>query len=169
MKKRELETERLILKPADLDDAAFFLKLYNEPQFINNIGDRNLRSLEDAKAYIEFKMISQFKKSGYGNYVIIRKTDNEKVGAVGIFIRDGFQIADIGFSLLKEFHSLGYAFEAADCLKNYVRENFNLNKISAMTSTDNTASQNLIEKLGLSYVKMVEFPDDGELLRYYEN
>ncbi|SFI30366.1 GNAT family N-acetyltransferase [Halpernia frigidisoli] len=165
---KELETERLHLKIAELTDAEFFLKLYNEPLFIKNIGDRNLKTSQDVENYIKEKFQPQFEKLGFGNYVMIRKSDNVKVGAVGIFVREGFDIPDIGFSVLKEFHNFGYAFEAANALKDNVFEKFNFKKLSAITTEDNISSQKLIEKLGLKYIKMIDFPGDEEMLRYYE-
>lgn len=164
-----LETDRLKLKPADKKDAEFFLKLYNEPLFIKFIGDRNLKTIADAENYIKEKFLPQFEKLGFGNYVITRKSDGERIGAVGVFVRDGFEIPDIGFSFLEIYHNQGYGFEAANLLKNYVSDKFNLKKISAITTEDNISSQKLIEKLGLKYLKMVEFPGDEVLLRYYEN
>ncbi|WP_417428128.1 GNAT family N-acetyltransferase [Halpernia sp.] len=169
MENNSLETERLILKPAQITDAEFFLKLYTERLFIRFIGDRKLKNKIDAENYIKEKFLPQFEKLSFGNYVIERKSDEEKVGAVGIFVREGLEIPDIGFSLLEEFHKQGYAFEAANFLKNHVFQNYNLKKISAITSEDNFSSQKLIEKLGLKYVRMVNLPNDEEWLRYYEN
>ena len=168
MQIKTLETERLVLTIANVEDAEFFLRLYNEPKFIKFIGNRNLKTNEDASHYIEEKFTPQFEKMGFGNYVINRKSDNLKIGAVGIFMREGFEIPDIGFSVLEEFHNFGYAFEAANALKNIIIKNFKLEKLSAITTVGNTSSQKLIEKLGLKYIKMVKFPGDEELLRYYE-
>lgn len=168
MELKTIETERLFLKIAKIEDAEFFLKLYSEPKFIKNIGDRNLKTIEDAANYIKEKFQPQFENKGFGNYVMIRKSDNVKIGAVGIFIREGLEIPDIGFSVLEEFHNFGYAFEAADALKNIIFKDFNFEKLSAITTEDNISSQKLIEKLGLKYIKMVEFPGDDKLLRYYQ-
>lgn len=155
------ETERFILKPSDIEDAAFFLELYNSPQFIENIGDRNLRTIEDAEKYITEKFRPQLEKLGLGNYVVIRKEDSQKIGAVGIFERDGLDVMDIGFSYLPEFIGKGNAFEAANKLKEVALEEFGIQNISAITTTSNIPSQKLIEKLGLKFKKMVTLPNDG--------
>jgi ribosomal-protein-alanine N-acetyltransferase len=165
---KTIETERLILKIANLEDAEFFLKLYNEPKFIQFIGDRNLKTIEDAENYVKEKFQPQFDKMGFGNYVMVTKSDNLKIGAMGIFIREGLEIPDIGFSVLEEFHNFGYAFEAANALKKIIFKDFKIEKLSAITTEDNISSQKLIEKLGLKYIKMVEFPGADNLLRYYE-
>ncbi len=162
------ETERLILKPADQEDAAFFLELYNMPKFIQFIGDRHLRTEEDAAAYIQNRFRPQFDKLGFGNYVVILRENQRKIGAVGIFARDGLDVLDIGFSFLAAYEGKGYAYESAWHLKTTIGEKFGHNRISAITTKDNYSSQKLIEKLGLTFRKLVILPDETEELLYYE-
>ncbi|RNA60969.1 N-acetyltransferase [Chryseobacterium nematophagum] len=162
------ETERLIIRPMGLEDAAFIHDLYNRPKFIKNIGDRNIKTLSDAENYIESKFLPQFKRLGFGNYLIITKDGNNKIGGVGIFEREGLDVVDIGFSLLDEFEGRGFAYEAAQKVKSIGMNEFGLKKISAITSKDNFSSQKLIEKLGLKFKKYVVLPDDIEELMYYE-
>lgn len=166
---KNYETERLILKPAALEDADFFLKLYNLPSFIKFIGDKNLRTKEDAEKYITNRFLPQIDKLGFGNYVVIHKELNEKIGAVGVFIREGIDVPDIGFSFFPDFEGKGYAYESAVNLMEIVKTEFGVEKLSAMTSDENISSQKLIERLGLQFKKYVIFPDDNEELRYYEN
>lgn len=166
---KNYETERLILKPADLEDADFFLELYNLHSFIKHIGDRNLRTKEDAEQYITNRFLPQIEKLGFGNYVVIHKELNEKIGAVGVFVREGIDVPDIGFSFFPDFEGKGYAYESAVNLMEIVKTEFGVEKLSAMTSDENISSQKLIERLGLQFKKYVIFPDDNEELRYYEN
>ncbi|WBV55264.1 GNAT family N-acetyltransferase [Chryseobacterium sp. Chry.R1] len=162
------ETERLILRPITVDDREFIFDLYNRPKFIQFIGDRHLKNVSDAEAYIKNRFLSQLERLGFGNYLVITKEGNNKVGAVGIFEREGLEILDIGFSLLDEFEGKGYAYEAALKVKSIGMDDFGLKKISAITSKDNFSSQKLIEKLGLKFQKYVSLPGDNEELRYYE-
>lgn len=162
------ETERLILRPMSLEDGEFILDLYNRPKFIQFIGDRNLKTVSDAENYIKNRFLPQMERLGYGNYLMITKDDNHKIGAVGIFEREGLDVVDIGFSLLDEFEGKGYAYEAAIKVKSIGMDDFGLKKISAITTKDNFSSQKLIEKLGLKFQKLVNIPDDPEELMYYE-
>ena len=166
---KTFETERLILKPAAIEDADFFLELYNMPSFIKYIGDRNLRNRDDAEQYISNRFLPQFEKLGFGNYVVILKETNTKIGAVGIFERDGLDVLDIGFSFFENYEGKGFAYESANKLKEVAAKDFGVKKISAITTQDNLSSQKLIERLGLQFKKYVIFPDDNEELRYYEN
>ena len=163
------ETERLLLKPANLDDADFFLELYNMPSFIRYIGDRNLRTKQDAEKYIKNRFLPQFEKLGFGNYVVILKNENQKIGAVGIFEREGLNVLDIGFSFFEKYERKGYAYESALKIKEIAKTEFGIDKISAITTIDNFPSQKLIEKLGLKFKKLVTLPNDHEELMYYEN
>jgi RimJ/RimL family protein N-acetyltransferase len=164
----DLQTDRLLLKPADKDDADFVLQIYNTPKFLKFIGDRKLRTKTDAENYIAEKMLPQMEKLGFGNYVIINKETGAKMGSVGIFARETVEVMDIGFSFLPEFFGFGYAFEASEFLINHVKQNFGLQKISAITMEENTASRKLIEKLGLKIIKKIILPNDTEELMYYE-
>ncbi|WP_051884385.1 GNAT family N-acetyltransferase [Chryseobacterium luteum] len=163
------ETERLILRPVSLDDGAFILDLYNRPKFIQFIGDRNLKTGADAENYIKNRFFPQMEKLGFGNYLMVTKEGNQKIGAVGIFEREGLDVVDIGFSLLDEFEGKGYAYEAAFKIKSIGMDDFGLKKISAITTKDNFSSQKLIEKLGLKFQRIVTIPGDTEELMYYES
>ncbi|AYN00755.1 GNAT family N-acetyltransferase [Chryseobacterium sp. 3008163] len=162
------ETERLIIRPMSLDDADLILELYNMPNFIKFIGNRNIHSLTDAENYIKAKFLPQFEKLGFGNYLIELKEGNIKIGGVGIFEREGLDIVDIGFSVLERFEGKGYMFEAAQKVKSIGMDDFGLDKISAITSKDNFSSQKLIERLGLKFQKYVTLPNEDEELMYYE-
>ncbi|ROH98984.1 MULTISPECIES: GNAT family N-acetyltransferase [unclassified Chryseobacterium] len=162
------ETERLIVRPMSLEDKDIIFKLYNSPKFIQYIGDRNIRTVADAEDYIRNRFLPQMERLGFGNYLVLTKEGHHKIGAVGIFEREGLDIVDIGYSLLEEFEGKGYAFEAAQKVKSIGMEEFGLPKISAIISKDNASSQKLIEKLGLKFKKYITLPGENEELNYYE-
>ena len=162
------ETERLLIRPVSVEDADIIFQLYNMPNFIKFIGNKNISSLSDAENYIKSKFLPQIEKRGFGNYILVLKEGNQKIGSVGIFEREGLDVADIGFSVLEKFEGKGLMFEAAQKVKSLVMEDFGLNKISAITSKDNFSSQKLIERLGLKFQKYVTLPNEDEELMYYE-
>ena len=164
---KKFETERLILQPTLEEDAAFILELLNTPKWLKYIGERNVKTIEAAKDYIVQKMKPQLIKIGYGNYTLIRKSDHAKVGTCGLYDRDGLEGLDIGFAFLPEFEKKGYAFEAADKLKNVAFNEFGITRISAITAKDNFASQKLLEKLGLVLLGTTTIPNDDEELFLY--
>jgi len=168
MKKyRSFETNRLILKPTCEGDAPFILELLNTPKWIQYIGDRNVKSNEDAKEYIKNKMQSQLEKLGYSNYTVIRKSDHTRLGTCGLFDREGLKGIDIGFAFLPEYENKGYAFEAANKIKQVGFEQFGISEIRAITLKENIASQKLLEKLGLKFERMARLDGDDEELMLF--
>lgn len=161
------ETERLFIKPVFEGDAAFIKQLLNTPKFIDYIGDRKVRTVKDAKNYIQEKMLPQLKQLGFGNYVVIRKPDHAKMGTCGLFNREGLDVIDIGFAFLPEYEGQGYAYESAHKMLQLAREEFKIKEVCAITTKVNASSQKLIERIGLTYKGTTRIPNDDEELMYY--
>lgn len=165
---RSFETERLLLRPMSLDDAAFIFQLYNSPKWLQYIGDRNLRNIEDARNYIKDRMLPQLYKLGFSNYCVIRKVDNVKIGACGLYDREGLQEIDLGFAFLPEYEGKGYASEATTTLVKAAKNIFSLKALQAITRLDNTGSQKLLEKLGFEHIENIKIPKDPAELMLYQ-
>lgn len=165
---KSFETPRLTLKPTSIEDAAFVLELFNSPKWLRYIGDRNVHSIEDAKAYISAKIYPQLQRLGYANYTVIRKSDGIKMGSCGLYDREGLEGIDIGFAFLPDFEGQGFAFEAARKVLDFADDVFGIERIRAITTHDNSASQKLLEKLGLTFKKNIKLPNDEEELLMYE-
>ena len=73
----------------------------------------------------------------------------------------------MGFAFLQDHWAKGYAFESAAAVIDYGRKAFGLERIVAITTTDNDSSIRLLEKLGMHYEKMVRVKDDEPELRLY--
>lgn len=162
------ETERLFIRPTTLDDAELNLKSMNTQEFHAYVGDRNIKTLEDAMEYLKNRTLPQIEKLGYGNFTLIKKDSGEKIGGCGLFHREGLDVVDIGFSFLPPYYHQGYGYEAASRILKAGFENFGLKAVSAITVKENIASQKLIKKLGLTFRKIVNIPNDPEDLLYYE-
>lgn len=162
------ETGRLIIKLVDIDDAEFLLKLLNTEKWLKNIGDRNVRNLEDAQKYVREKNLPQIERLGFGNAVLILKSNDEKIGTVGLYDREGIDGVDIGFAFLEEYEGKGYAYESAKKIMDIGISEFGIKKVSAITLPENFSSIKLIEKLGLKFKEVVRIPNDTEDLNLYE-
>jgi len=159
-----LETERLILRQLTQEDAKFIFELLNDPSWIQNIGDRNIRTLDDARSYIEKGPRASYEKNGFGLYLIALKETGESVGMCGLIRREGLEDVDIGYALLPKFWSKGYAVEAARATKAYAKDVVGLNRLVAIVDPANEGSIRVLEKIGLRYEKMVRLSaDDIEL------
>jgi RimJ/RimL family protein N-acetyltransferase len=166
-KHKSFETERLRIILTTEIDASFILELLNTPKWIKFIGDRNVHSVDDAKEYIQQKMLPQLEKLGYGNYTVIRKLDGEKIGTCGLYDREGLEGIDIGFAFLSQFEKQGYAFESVSKLLEVAIHDFKINKISAITIKTNVDSQKLLTKIGLTFKEYIRIPNDDEELMLY--
>lgn len=161
-------TKRLHVRPITTEDAPFILKLMNTPKWIQFIGDRKVKTVEDAEIYIKEKALTQFEKYGYGNNIIIRKEDDIALGTCGIHHRENKKIPDIGFALLPQYEGKGYAFEAASELTHVAQQDYGLTELSGYTLEENAASRKLLERLGFSLRGVGNLPNsDDELLHYY--
>jgi RimJ/RimL family protein N-acetyltransferase len=159
-----LETERLMLRQFSTDDAEFILELLNEPSFIQNIGDRNVRTLDDACAYITNGPVASYATNGFGLYAVVSKETQEIIGMCGLIKRDALENVDIGYAFLPRFWSRGYALEAARAVKAYARDAIGLKRLVAITDPANEGSIRVLEKLGLRFEKMVRLSaEDIEL------
>lgn len=152
------ETSRLRLRYLTLQDAGFILGLMNEPEFVRNIGDRGIRTLEGARHYIQSGNVTGYHKSGLGLYLIELKQDGTPIGVCGLLKRSYLADVDVGFALREAFYGRGYAFEAAQAMMRRGREVLGLERIVAITSPDNHASIKLLRRLGLEFERTVRAP-----------
>ncbi|WP_420641677.1 GNAT family N-acetyltransferase [Candidatus Leptofilum sp.] len=156
-----IETERLQLCHFNVDDAEFVLTLVNDPGWIRFIGDRDIHTVAQAKAYLQDGPMASYATNGFGLYLVRRTADNVRLGMCGLVKRPSLPHVDIGFAFLAEYTGKGYAFEAATAVLNYAHSDLNLKPIVAITAPDNHRSVRLLEKLGLQFHKMVSL-SEGE-------
>jgi RimJ/RimL family protein N-acetyltransferase len=165
---RVLETGRLILRRLTVEDAPFMLGLLNEPSWLRFIGDRGVRTLEDARNYIAKGPVDMYERLGFGLYATALKEDESApIGICGLVKRDGLEDVDIGFAFLPKFWGKGYACEAASAVMAYAKSVVGLERIVAITAVDNESAARLLEKIGLRFEKMVRLSDDGEEIRLF--
>lgn len=163
-----LETERLWLRPTGMGDAACYLQLVNSPKWLRYIGDRQIRTEEEARQHIRERMEPQFHSYGYGNYTLLLKPGGDAVGVCGLYKREGLEAVDIGFALLPEWEGRGLAREAARAVMDAGFRKFRLPLICAITTPDNAGSRRILESLGMSFVRIIRIPGDDADLMYYE-
>lgn len=148
------------------DDAEFICKLLNSEGWLKYIGTRNINTSSDAEKYISEKLMPGYEKNGFGFYMAELK-DNTPIGMCGLIKREALEDIDIGFALLPEYEGKGYAYEAASATMDYAKNVLGLKKIAGITVPYNKPSIRLLEKIGLSFDKMINMPDDKEELMYF--
>lgn len=162
-----IETERLALREIIESDAEFILEILNEPGWIQNIGDRGVRTLEAARRYIVDRLVAGYEQNGFGLYLVELKETGASAGMCGLVKRDSLADADIGFAFLERFQSKGYAFESAAVVMDYARDTLALKRILAIVSPGNQASIKLLEKLGFRFERMIKMPGEDEEIKLF--
>ena len=142
-----LITPRLSLDRIVPEDAEFLLRLLNEPSFLQHIGDRGVRTIEDAHRYIATGPLDSYARFGFGLYLVRRRDDDAPVGICGVLRRPALHDPDLGYALVPEFWRLGYAREAATAVLAHARDELKLTRLMAIVSPDNHPSIALLESL----------------------
>ncbi len=164
-----LETERLRLREFTTEDAQFIVELVNSPGWLEFIGDRNIKSEEQATIYLENGPIRSYRENGFGLSLVETKDNGLKIGMCGIIKRDHLDHPDIGFAFLPQFTGKGYAFEMASATLTFALNTLKLPVMSAITLANNERSIKLLEKIGLKFIKPFHFPNDEEELMLFSN
>lgn len=162
-----LETDRLELRWLDTGDAAFILRLLNDPSWLRYIGDRGVRTVDDAKNYLRNGPIAMYARLGFGLYLVLTKAGALPIGICGFVRRETLDDVDLGFAFLPAFRGRRYAFESASAAMAYGRRTLGLSRVVAITAQDNAPSIRLLERLGFGFERLVRLGDDAEELKLY--
>jgi len=160
-------TQRLELRHVDAGDAPFMLELLNDPSFIANIGDRGVRTVEDAVRYVQDRMIPSYSQHGYGLYVVELRATGVAVGICGLVKRDYLDDPDVGFAFLPSWRRHGYAHESAAATRAYALDVLGTKRVLAITSPGNSGSIRVLEKIGLRFERMITPPGETGEIRLY--
>jgi RimJ/RimL family protein N-acetyltransferase len=162
-----LETDRLTLRHLTTDDAAFILELVNEPSFIRYIGDKQVRTLDDARAYVLNGPVKSYETYGFGLNLVGLKSDSTPIGMCGLLQRDTLPDPDIGFAFLPAYWKQGYAFEAAAAVMKHARGTLGIEQVLAITSLDNEASAKLLGKIGFRFDRVMKLSEDAAEVKLF--
>jgi RimJ/RimL family protein N-acetyltransferase len=165
-----LTTARLSLRRLSSrrpEDLAFVLDLVNEPSWIRFIGDRGVRTLDDARGYLEKGPEASYAKNGFGLWLVERKDDGAPLGMTGLIKRDGLADVDIGFAFFPRYWGQGYAREAAEAVLAHATRDLGMRRVVAITSRDNHASQKVLLRIGMRHEGTVKLPGDDEELDFF--
>ncbi len=156
-----LQTKRLNLRRMSLDDAEFIVELLNDSSFLRFIGDKRVRTTEEARQYMLTGPMDSYERHGFGLWLVELKGSRTPIGICGLLKRDTLSDVDIGFALLPQYRSKGYAFESAAAVMSYGKNVLGLRRIVAITDEDNVGSIRVLERIGMSFDRMIRL-SEGE-------
>jgi RimJ/RimL family protein N-acetyltransferase len=164
-----LETERLSLREFNTADAAFIIQLLNSEGWLKFIGDRHIKTIEQAENYLTNGPMKSYSVNGFGLSMVELKNTHTPIGMCGLIKRDNLPDIDIGFAFLEEFMGNGYAFEIAQATINFAKESLKKETILAITIPTNVRSINLLKKIGMKFEKNFSFEGSTEELMLFRN
>ncbi|MCP4299145.1 MAG: GNAT family N-acetyltransferase, partial [Gammaproteobacteria bacterium] len=126
-----LETARLALRRVTLDDAGLMLAVWNDPAFMHYVGDRGIRTLEEAQEALNEGAFKLYEEHGYGPYCMSLKEDGTQVGICGLFRRDNLDDPDIGFAALPAYRGKGHVGQAAQAVVTHARHDLGIHILTA--------------------------------------
>lgn len=161
------ETARLRLRHLVVADAPFVHGLVNDPAWLAMIGDRGVRTIEDAERYLVEGPIASYAAHGFGLYLVERKGDGAALGLCGLLRRPTLADVDLGFALAPAARSRGYAREAAAAVRDHAREALGIRRLVAITLPINLPSIAVLEAIGMNYEGQVRLAADDDALSLY--
>jgi len=161
-----LDTPRLQLRKVALADGPFLRGLLNEPSWLENIGDRQVRSLADAEDYIRGSIWAQYRASGYGMYAVWLKATLAPIGICGLVQRAYLPAPDLGFALSAAYVGQGFAFEAAHALVQHASHSLGIGRLYAIAKRGNERSLSLLGRLGFRH-EGAYVPPHGSAVELY--
>jgi RimJ/RimL family protein N-acetyltransferase len=162
-----IESDRLVLRRLTIEDAPFILELLNDPDWLRFIGDKGVRTLEDAQWYILTGPIESYARHGFGLFRTELAARGTPIGLCGLLKRDVLDDVDVGYAFLPEFRGRGYAREAAAATLRFAKDTIGLDRVAAITNPENERSIRVLEALGLAFEKMVRLSEDAPEIRFY--
>jgi RimJ/RimL family protein N-acetyltransferase len=143
------------------------LDLLNQPSFIQFIGDRGVRTLQDARKYISTRIITSYKKYDFGLYLTSLKENGTPIGICGLVKRPALWDVDLGFAFLPQYWSQGYAFESASAVMNHAKNTLGIARVVGIVAPDNAGSIRVLEKVGLRFERMIKLSEDDIELKLF--
>jgi len=162
-----LKTDRLVLRRLSIDDAEFILELLNEPSFLRYIGDKGVRTVDDARGYILKGPVASYERFGFGLYLVELKDGKTPIGMCGLLKRECLADVEIGFAFVPRFWAKGYGHESAAAVMAHAENTFGLSRVVAVVSPENVGSFKILEKLGFKFEQMVRLSGDSPDIKLF--
>lgn len=146
MKKIEIETERLLLKPLGseyLETVNAYATDYENTKYMIHLPNENRKEAAAFLAGVDVEWAKE--KPEFYEFAMLYQ--GEQIGAVGIYFENG--VGELGWIVNKKYWRNGFAYEAAKAVVTYFTEHMGTMHFIAHCDTENTASYQVMEKLGM--------------------
>ncbi len=153
-----LETERLRLRPWQLDDYSSLKAFYAQEANAKYVGgvkgnDESWRALA--------LHIGHWHLKGFGYWAVVEQNSGEFVGCVGLWQSAGWPELELGYWLMPEHQGKGFAKEAALRCKAYAQNEMSASSLVSYIDPSNIPSIKLAESMGASFEQTIELLEYG--------
>jgi [ribosomal protein S5]-alanine N-acetyltransferase len=157
-----IETERLLLRPFRLEDAAEVQRLCSDPR----IAAGTLAIPHPYPDGAAEEWIARHPSDGSDTFAIERKEDGALVGAIGLRLEPEHRRAELGYWIGVPYWGQGYATEGTEAVLRHGFHEHDLNRVYAFHFTVNPASGRVLQKIGMSHegVRRAHSLKDGRYL-----
>ncbi len=163
----QINSKRLRIEQAKLDDAPFYYELLTSQGWLKHIGDRGIKTRQDAEAYVQNSLLDSYANLGFGLYQINLKETGQAIGICGFLKRDYLDSPDLGYALLPEYEGQGYMQEAIQVCLDYAKHELGFKQVMAVTSLGNTRSRDLLLRTGFRLIDSLQPQEGNEVLDMY--
>ena len=130
-------TERLLLRPFTLEDAAAIATVYGDPEVMRHVGEgtaagdwRTAKMLEEYIAHQE--------RHGFSFWAVVERAGGQLIGHAGLYHgEDGSPEIELGYTLGRAWWGRGYATEAAAACRDVAFERLALETVTAIADPAN--------------------------------
>lgn len=159
-----VETPRLTLREFEWGDVGFVVRLLNDPDFIEFIVDKGVRSEEQAREYLRHGPFQSYERHGFGLWCVESRAERSAIGMCGLLRRDHLAAADVGYAFLPEARGRGFAREATQAVIHHAQAAFEMDRLLAIVDPRNSRSLHLLSKLGFASEGTTSLPPETKSL-----
>jgi len=170
---QDIITERLLLRPLQLEDAPGMWELDTDPavhHYLCGIGGPRPASLADSEATIRF-IQAQYAANGIGRWAVTLSSNSEFMGWAGLKlvagpVNDQHDFYDLGYRFIPRYWGQGYGYEAALAWLRAGFDTLKIPRICAYPDVNNAGSRRILAKIGLQEGNV--FEEGGTTCVWYE-
>jgi ribosomal-protein-alanine N-acetyltransferase len=146
-----LRTERLLLRPLGLDDAAAMFAYASDPEVTRYVTWPAHRTVDDSLAFLH-SVIEAYKRDEVAPWGVVLRAGGVLIGTCGfVDYQPARQRAELGYALGRLSWGQGYMSEAVRAVIAFGFNHLKLNRVEAMCEPPNIGSSRVMEKVGMTY------------------
>jgi len=156
-----IETARLLLRGWRDADVEAYVALCADPEVMRYIGDGTPQTREQAAAAMQ-SFRNGWVALGWDLFCVARRDDDVCIGFAGLhvpdFLPEILPAVEVGWRLARSEWGRGYATEAGAAAMRFGFDTVGLDRLVSVAHADNTASTNIMRKLGMTFERATVHP-----------